>query len=567
MTFNIKTNANSELKASLDKVSLDLRSSIKQLKTASQIDYWESEAESTFVKVLQSFGYYESLIEVIREEGKNSEEILLTFEINIGDRYRIKNVDIKFTSDGNKQIKNIPINKLKTRVGDYINASLVEKDEEKILDYIEKNNCLLSLSVSHQAIVDHLNDEVSITFLINAGPFATVEKIELTGLTSLKESYVKKLTGLKEGQCYKQTYIVDARSELQKSSLFLSSTPSVPENVNDKNEIPVTFDFKERKLRSIKFGINYDTDIGLNGVLGWQHRNLFGAGENVKVKLDSNITNQSFELNYQKPFFLRDDQLLRVENKYEHSKEKSFDTKEGNIGVFIDRKVSKYSKAGIGSQFSGIKEKKKNNKDNSQEFYLLSLPTYLEHDKRDNLLSSTKGYLARLDIEPFSSIKFNKSPFFKLKFTSSAYYSFSNQMTLAMRASTGSIFSKLDDSSIPLNERFLIGGSGSVRGYGHNLIGQSDIEGLVLGGRSFVELSNELRFKLRNNLGFVMFLDGGRTYNKKIAKINNLLFGAGFGLRYYTDFAPLRLDIAFPTKRRDSLDKSIQLYFGIGQSF
>ena len=196
----------------------------------------------------------------------------------------------------------------------------------------------------------------------------------------------------------------------------------------------------------------------------------------------------------------------------------------------------------------------------------MSLPAYLEYDKRDNLLSSTKGYLARLDIEPFSSIKFNDSPFVKLKFASSAYYSFNKQMTLAIRASTGSIFSKLDDT-VPLNERFLIGGSGSVRGYGHNLIGQSDIDGLVLGGRSFVELSNELRFKLKNNFGFVMFLDGGRTYNKKIAKINNLLFGAGFGLRYYTDFAPLRLDIAFPIKRRDSLDKSIQLYFGIGQSF
>lgn len=43
--------------------------------------------------------------------------------------------------------------------------------------------------------------------------------------------------------------------------------------------------------------------------------------------------------------------------------------------------------------------------------------------------------------------------------------------------------------------------------------------------------------------------------------------GGGFGVRYLTNFGPLRFDVGFPLNRRKFIDKSYQLYFGIGQSF
>ena len=44
--------------------------------------------------------------------------------------------------------------------------------------------------------------------------------------------------------------------------------------------------------------------------------------------------------------------------------------------------------------------------------------------------------------------------------------------------------------------------------------------------------------------------------------------GVGVGLRYYTQFGPLRADIAIPLhKRVGGIDKAYQLYFSIGQAF
>jgi len=45
-----------------------------------------------------------------------------------------------------------------------------------------------------------------------------------------------------------------------------------------------------------------------------------------------------------------------------------------------------------------------------------------------------------------------------------------------------------------------------------------------------------------------------------------LLYGVGLGLRYYTAFGPLRLDLA-PTLHKRSADSPIQVCINFGQAF
>ena len=51
--------------------------------------------------------------------------------------------------------------------------------------------------------------------------------------------------------------------------------------------------------------------------------------------------------------------------------------------------------------------------------------------------------------------------------------------------------------------------------------------------------------------------------NKKLHVYNFL----SFGVRYFTGFGPLRLDVGFPLAGRKKIDKAFQVYFGIGQNF
>jgi len=66
----------------------------------------------------------------------------------------------------------------------------------------------------------------------------------------------------------------------------------------------------------------------------------------------------------------------------------------------------------------------------------------------------------------------------------------------------------------------------------------------------------------------VPFLDAGRAYEESLPEPDEELFyGAGLGLRYYTDFGPLRLDVAVPLNPRTDVDSKYQVYVSIGQSF
>ena len=82
-------------------------------------------------------------------------------------------------------------------------------------------------------------------------------------------------------------------------------------------------------------------------------------------------------------------------------------------------------------------------------------------------------------------------------------------------------------------------------------------------------LSNlELRTKIKNILGLVVFFDSGNVFSSTTPALGKKMFhGFGAGMRYFTDFGPLRLDIGFPVKPRKKVDKTFQLYFGIGQNF
>jgi translocation and assembly module TamA len=51
------------------------------------------------------------------------------------------------------------------------------------------------------------------------------------------------------------------------------------------------------------------------------------------------------------------------------------------------------------------------------------------------------------------------------------------------------------------------------------------------------------------------------------AGVNYFYIGVGGGLRYYTPIGPLRLDLAFPTRRYSQDDDKFEVYIGLGQAF
>src|SRR3546814_4965749 len=94
--------------------------------------------------------------------------------------------------------------------------------------------------------------------------------------------------------------------------------------------------------------------------------------------------------------------------------------------------------------------------------------------------------------------------------------------------------------AIAPSRRCYAGGGGSVRGYGYQDIGPRDPNNDPIGGRSLTEFSIEARVKAFGNFGVVPFLDAGNIYTSPLPKFSDLRFGTGLGVRYYSNFGPIR---------------------------
>ena len=139
---------------------------------------------------------------------------------------------------------------------------------------------------------------------------------------------------------------------------------------------------------------------------------------------------------------------------------------------------------------------------------------------------------------------------------------------LAARALAGIAAGRGSRFSLPPDQRFYGGGSGSIRGYPYQAVGPY-FPGTnnPIGATAISAGSLEYRQRFGQNFGAAFFVDGGQVGNKLSLNPTDLFVGVGGGVRYYTPIGPIRLDVAVPLKRYDTDPSPFQIYIGLGQAY
>jgi translocation and assembly module TamA len=143
---------------------------------------------------------------------------------------------------------------------------------------------------------------------------------------------------------------------------------------------------------------------------------------------------------------------------------------------------------------------------------------------------------------------------------------------LALRALAG-LAGGASQFSLPPDQRFYAGGSGTIRGYRYQSVGSKNFpDGEPTGGTAINAGTIEFRQRIGAALGFATFVDAGNVSEKLNPLHGAVKVGVGAGLRYYTALGPLRLDLAVPLQRRAGApgvikDDAFEVYIGLGQAF
>src|SRR5262249_35076838 len=120
---------------------------------------------------------------------------------------------------------------------------------------------------------------------------------------------------------------------------------------------------------------------------------------------------------------------------------------------------------------------------------------------------------------------------------------------LALRA-LGGLAAGASQFSLPPDQHFYAGGSGTIRGYRYQSVGPTFPDGNPIGGTAINAGTIEFRQRVGAALGFATFVDAGNVSRNLNPLKGDLKVGVGVGVRYYTALGPLRVDLAFPLQRR-----------------
>jgi translocation and assembly module TamA len=586
--------------------------------------------------VLESFGYYQSYVEVridglplddpgVGEEltsrsKDNDAEIKITF--SIGPLYHLRKIEIDGTVPaGTEKV-------LQLEGGAPAIAADVLAAGERLQTALEDQGYAFAKVDTPVAYEDPPNRVLDVKFHVETGNLVKIGEIRIRGLKAVKESVVRRRLLIHTGEQYGATKVETARKDLLALGVFSSVSVRLGNKPDSEGRLPITFNARERLGHAVSVSGAYSSDLGGSTGVSWTKRNVSGRADSLTLSAtainlgggtSSNGVGYDVNGKYLIPDWKQRDQSLQVATGAIRQFLDAYDQTAYTGSVTVNRKINSLLtlSAGLGLEQEHITQHECNVGQCTQDltipnppcvefnldpaagttyppacnerfsYTLLSLPItalFNTTGQDSPLADATHGVRVSLSVTPTFSFGHPNTRFFITQGTGSLYFDLNNiglnktpaRSVLALRALAG-LAVGAGQFSLPPDQRFYAGGSGTIRGYRYQAVGPLFTNGNPIGGTAINAGSVEFRQRFGQSFGTAIFFDAGNV-SKNLSPFNGQLkSGAGVGLRYYTPIGPIRLDVAVPLQRRSGRDASgqpvqnpddaFEIYIGLGQAF
>ncbi len=523
--------------------------------------------------ILNSEGFYDAAVEIAAElPSTPGEPAVVVLTVSPGQRYSMGAIafDAPVVDPADLITKNfVP------KTGDPIIADLILGAEANIAVVLPQNGYPFAKVRQRDILLDSETATGDYTLPVDTGARSYFGGIRTEGSTAFDAEHVGILRRFREGNLYDSRLVDDLRAALVATGLL--STVSV-EPVASSETAPDGTPYADLLVRqeagpprTLAASAGYSTGQGLRLEGSWTHRNLFPPEGALTVTGVIGTQEQGLGLTFGRANAGRRDRNVELGLSALHSNYDAFDAYTGRLQGIISyvstpiwQKRLTYS---YGFEVLGTSENAFDFTRGLRDrriYYVAALPGQVGFDTSDDLLNPTKGFRLTLRLSPEASLGTGTQIYARTMLDGSAYYSVNDSIIVAARARVGSI-AGIERGNLAPSRRYYGGGGGSVRGFGYQQLGPRDLNNDPIGGRSVNEAAVELRYRF-GNFGAVGFVDAGQIYESSIPKFDDWRFGVGIGGRFYTNFGPVRLDIATPINRQAGESK-VSVYVSIGQAF
>jgi translocation and assembly module TamA len=424
-------------------------------------------------------------------------------------------------------------------------------------------------------LLDQDTGEGVYTLPVDIGPRARFGGISTSGDTAFDADHIESMARFKRGELYDSRKVDDLRQALVATGLFNTVAVQPERTGTDAGEgteyVTMAVEQDAGPPRTIAGTLGYGTGEGIRVVGSWTHRNLFPPEGALIVQGIAGTQEQGAGVTFRRANAGKRDRTFELAANVSHSNYDAFEAFTGRLSAKVSYDSTpiwqKRLTYAYGVELLGTNEDDYDftlGRRNRRTYAIAGLSGQLGLDHSDDLLNPTKGFRLITLIQPEGSLQGSFSPYVRARVDGTAYYPVGDGIVLAGRFRLGTIQGVARRDIAP-SRRYYGGGGGSVRGFGYQQLGPRDPNNDPLGGRSLNEAAAEVRYRF-GNFGVVGFVDAGQVYESTTPQFSNLRYGVGIGGRFYTNFGPLRVDVATPINKMPG-ESRINIYVSIGQAF
>ena len=536
-------------------------------------------AISAVINYYNSKGFLNANAKIAKTHFKRKDSVSVEIEVSEGPRTIIRNLKIL---GNNVFLTKTLLEILPIKEEAPLNYINIAESKRLILQNYYREG-FLNCEIIDKVFITADKKDSTVEFAVFENKQSLVGNISIKGNFRTNDEIIRQEITLDYGMPLNAEEIFNTQKNLQALGIFRSVSIKDKGTISGTNFHNIEIEVVEANAIILEFGAGYGSftesnqyfkDNVIRGFAGISHKNLLGGRERVSLKAELSRRLPTAEFFERKIIFgiMKPNILnwhLDTSLNYVHKKEDriAFDVHENSITFNVDKELIKH----VISSFQYIFEFVDTfNAVQEEENRLLRLGAFgfiynvTGTNKRYN---PTMGILSNAKLHVFNKYFASESDFAKIILRNEIFFPFFKYLTWHLSLRGGYGFSYGRSSSIPIEERFFLGGTFSVRGFSEDKVGSNATftdDGDPLGGNIFINYTAELIFPIYNNFKGAVFTDGGNVYaNNADFDFIDQRNSAGFGVRYNTPIGPLKLDYGLKLDKQDG-ERIWAIHFAVG---
>lgn len=533
-------------------------------------------------------GYFETEVTISVVEGSRPGRVVLIYSIQEGPPLLARNLEFSILAPDTiaEELRNTFLNSDFWTSNQYIPGNILEPvRREKMVQQLStglRERGFAYSTIQVETIVDSTESLADVLLTIIPGERVFYNAIHIEGNQTVSEEYVKRISGLKEGEQFNITKLEQARinilnhhlfrgaviefdesSRLQAESRPADSSRSQPDDQQLNSSLDVQLRVREYPLRSLQVMAGVGTEDILRARVSWMHRNVNQKAHRFSAMARASFIEQEISGDYFIPYLINNQSSYSLTPFIQHllGARRSYELFSAGLRQTILYELSPFLSGSFSHQLSYNEELTGRKTERlPREVLNYNVSSF------GVTMAYTKGYRYQRGwawtgtAEVSSPLGLATYSYQKVSANVLRYQPVTPKLELIGRVQAGSIFYN-GSGDLPSNIVFYAGGTNSVRGWSREFLGpkrpflEVNDEGveefkgyLPTGGRALLTSSIEARYSLDERwkgVGVAAFVDAGQVWDHFSAIDERpLQFGAGFGLRYDSVIGPVRVDIA-----------------------